>query len=220
MLKVKSEPCQILKKVSLISVGDFGKSVASHLNSFFPQLGEASDNNIPDRDSEPAPDLCILVSWRPVPALCDSLDCFAFTRRRPFIPLIVDSSVLCLGPVIVPGLSGCWRCWEQRMLQHSKASSHRAVLQRSYDSQPEAGPAGYLESFALLGAARIAELLGSRDAIENAAGQIWRMDLFSTEISMGQLIGVDNCDRCGLGRNLRDRTYAELRENLSFLWEE
>jgi bacteriocin biosynthesis cyclodehydratase domain-containing protein len=206
--------------IHVLSVGAFGSAVVRHLASFCPNLRETRWNVSFQMDAEtwPAAALQVLVSHNPVPSICEFLGALSYARSSPFIPLIIDASALCLGPIIVPGRSACWRCWAMRSQQHAKSPRQRSALLEFYDSHPNAAAKRYLESFAMMGAIQIAS---SVNELEDSSqpGRIWQMNLFSRQIRTGRLIGVDGCTSCGLGRPLDSRTYAEAREKLAYLWE-
>jgi bacteriocin biosynthesis cyclodehydratase domain-containing protein len=208
-----------LNLVRIVTAGTFGKAVARSLAALGGnvQEQESPGTEIPAPDAWPAADIYIAAAWRPVSRLCQSLSEHAFQTRTPFIPLIVDSSILRVGPVIVPGKSGCWRCWQLRSQQHAALPREQAELLRFYENNPHAGPGGYLEPFAAMGAARIASVIQSQSHLQELAGHIWQIHLFTKEVSTSFLIGIDGCAWCGLGRPFESRTYAGIQEELAFL---
>lgn len=208
-----------LSLVRIVTAGPFGKAVARSLAALVGnvQQQEFPSTEMPTPDAWPAADIYVAATWRPVPGLCRSLSDHAFRMGTPFIPLIVDSSTLCLGPIIVPGKSGCWRCWELRLQQHSALPREQSALLRFYEENPRAGPGGYLESFASMCAARIAAGIQSQNHLQELAGHIWQVHMLTQEVSTNFLIGVDGCAWCGLGRPFKNRTYAEIQEELACL---
>lgn len=208
-----------LNLVRIVTAGPFGKAVARSLAALGVnvQEQESQGTEMPASGAWPAADIYIAAAWRPVSSLCQSLSEHGFRTGTPFIPLIVDASTLCMGPVIVPGKSGCWRCWQLRSQQHAALLGEQSALLRFYEDNPQAGPGGYLEPFAAMGAARIASAIQSQSHLLELAGHIWKIHLFTKEVSTGFLIGVDGCAWCGMGRPLESRTYAEIQEKLAFL---
>jgi bacteriocin biosynthesis cyclodehydratase domain-containing protein len=208
-------------QVQVVSVGTFGKAVAGYLAklcSNVEQLDWTGTASL-DRNAWSAPKVRILAAWRPVPELCSFWDGLSHQNAHPFIPVIIDSAALCVGPVIVPAAkSGCWQCWQLRSQQHTKDRQERRALLQFYETNPSVGPAGYLESFALIGAAQVASAIQSADHLRQAAGKIWQIDIFTRAVSVGYLIGVDGCSRCGMGRPLQDRSWADIRHKLAFMW--
>lgn len=208
-----------LNRVQIVTVGAFGKAVARCLASLCANVQELEwlPSQFPDSDQWPVADAHIIAAWRPVPALCKFFNDLCYSHARPFIPVIADSSALCVGPVIVPGKSSCWSCWQLRSLQHAKFRQERSAMLQFYENNPQAGPAGYLEPFAMIGAAKAAAAIQSDQHLREFAGYIWQIDLFTKEISLGYVIGVDGCRLCGLGRPTESRTYAELQSRLALL---
>jgi len=211
----KSSDC-----VHVLSVGVFGRAVTKYLKTFYPDLLETvwSECRPGNREEWPQASFVVVAAWRPVGSLCRVVDNLSYERGHPFVPVILDSPVLRLGPVTVPGVSGCWHCWDMRSRQHSPISRERSSLLEFYESNPNCGPAGYLESFAMIAAAQIGQV--TRSSLTQIAGQIWQMNLFTREVSTGYLVGVDGCKRCGLNRPIEGRTYFEAKERLSHLWTE
>ena len=204
--------------IHVVSVGMFGRAVAKYLKTLFSNMQVTIWDGGDLSDCEQWPDciLHVLAAWRPVRSLCEFMDELSYERGRPFIPLILDSPVLRFGPVIVPNVSGCWHCWDMRLRQHTISLRERSALLEFYETNPQSGPAGYLEPFAMIGAAQIARI--TQSSMDRAAGQIWQMNLFTRHVSTGRLVGIDGCGRCGLSRPLEDRTYYEAKDSLSFLW--
>jgi bacteriocin biosynthesis cyclodehydratase domain-containing protein len=198
----------------MISIGAFGRAVGRHLRDQRSKFGGASSDHL----NAPGNSAVILAASHPAPALCESLASLAQEKGLAFLPVVIDESILRLGPIIVPGLSGCWRCWIARYRQHDAHPRETAALHDFYNSHPESGPGGYLEPFAWIVASQVAAILDSRAHLERWAGRLWQLDIFSREVTTGELVGVDGCCCCGLHRPQRSRTYAEMQRSLAYLW--
>lgn len=208
--------------VHLLYAGAFGKAVAGHFRKFrndVTEAGIAAEIEV-DRALWPPARMTIVASWRPLPKFCDKLDELHHELKRPFIPLIVDSTALRLGPVIIPGQGPCWRCWIQRSRQHAEWTNAQVALMKHYAEQPEAGPQGYLEPFAVIGAARLAQTVAEIDGSSARGGAIWQIDLLSREILTSTVVGVHSCSRCGLHRPEITRTVDQIKKELEYLWAE
>jgi bacteriocin biosynthesis cyclodehydratase domain-containing protein len=207
-------------RINALSVGAFGRAVLHFLKSFVPHIegSDWADIHDLDQDSWPLSDLQVVCAWRPVPKLCAFLDELSHRRSHPLVSVVLEPSVLCLGPVIVPGEGGCWHCWEARAQQHAQFAEERLALLQFYEKDRSAGPIGYLEPFALMGAVQIAHLISSREYLRQNAGFIWRINLYTREVSVGHLIGVHGCPRCGRRDAHSGPNYAEAQNALSFLW--
>jgi bacteriocin biosynthesis cyclodehydratase domain-containing protein len=204
----------------VLSVGSFGRAVARYLRAFRTDLVET----VVTGDTITLPPVShqscavIIASWRPVPHFCELLDDLSFTCRRPFVPVILDSTIVRIGPVVIPGRGSCWSCWARRYTQHDTWREERHVLLDHYASQPTAGPQGYLEPFAMIGASRLASLLNKLTDSNSPAGDIWQIDVITREIATGTVVGVHDCPRCGLHRSAAKRGSTSMRRDLAYLW--
>lgn len=208
------------KVVCLLAVGDFGRAVARHLKSLRDDVLEESlpDDSVSLVDSWPIARAYVITSSRPAPKLCGLLDRVCHAYRRPFVPLILDSKTLVLGPIVLPGSSSCWTCWSKRCLQHARWPAVHKTLLEYYSSDGNSGPEGYLEPLALLAAARVSQTLGELDSSDVAPSSVWQMDILTRKITTGTVVGVHGCPRCGLQRPEETRSVAALQEQLTYLW--
>ena len=206
--------------VQILSVGAFGKAVATYMKEMRSDLFETPvDNAILPLPTTWLPARCILLaSWKPVPPLCELLDDVCHKWDRPFLPLILDSRYMRLGPAIIPGLEGCWKCWNRRYRKQLTFPEDYSALLSHYESEPGSGPSGFLESFAMMGAARLSQIIDAIDSGVDRAGFIWQLDMLTGAISTGKLIGIHGCERCGTGRREDVRSYADMQSALKYLW--
>jgi bacteriocin biosynthesis cyclodehydratase domain-containing protein len=208
--------------VQILSVGTFGRSVATYLKGMRHDVFET----VADNDVLPLPATwlaarqTLLASWKPAPALCELLDDVCHTWARPFLPLILDSRYMRFGPIIIPGKEGCWKCWNRRFRRQLTFPEDYAELLNHYDCEPGSGPRGFLEPFAMMGAARFSHAIDTIDSGSDLAGTIWQLDMLTGTISTGKLIGIHGCKRCGEGRNEESRSYADMQKSLEYLWTE
>jgi bacteriocin biosynthesis cyclodehydratase domain-containing protein len=206
--------------VHLLSAGPFGRAVVRNLKSLRGDVvdTDVSNNLFPLPSTWPASRLLALVSWRPVMELSEMLNEISHERRIPLIPAIQDLTAIRIGPIILPGRGPCWNCWIARWRQHSGWTHERTSLSRHYATHPEAGPAGYLESFAAMTACRLSQVIASVDSNEARAGSIWQVEMLTGETSTAFVIGVHDCPCCGLRRPKSTRSVAELQTSLAYLW--
>lgn len=204
----------------VLSIGSFGRAVARYLHTSRPDLIETQvvDDTIALPTVWPSSFAVILASWRPVPHFCELLDQLSFAWNQPFIPMILDSTMLRIGPVVIPGKGSCWACWARRYKQHDSWRKERGVLLEYYAAHPEAGPKGYLEPFAMIGASRLAMILASLNGSNPPAGQIWQIDTITRETTQGVVTGIHDCPQCGLHRPASERSFSFLRRDLAYLW--
>ena len=205
----------------LFTVGPFGKAVARHLRTVIEfRNTTVADEVMPDQVWSMAAAINVVVAWRPVPTLCAILDDLSFERRTRFLPLILDGTVMMVGPFIVPGAGSCWHCWNLRCQQHAAGPNEREALLDYYASHPEEGPDGYLEPFAMMGAARINEAVTLFQRAQAIPSAIWQIDMLSLDITQTVAVGVNDCPRCGLRRPPATRSFSELQKRLAYLWPE
>jgi bacteriocin biosynthesis cyclodehydratase domain-containing protein len=203
--------------VLILPVGPFGDAVARHLerlraDTVRGNVKEVGQPNIPSWR------ITVVAAWRLVVALCGTLDRDSRRLDRPFVPLVIEGATLSIGPVVRPGVAGCWHCWMRRRDQHDPFAEARAAVTAFYDRCPDAGPRGYLEAAALLGAAQLSRTIDRIDQDECAGGDLWQMNVLTREVTTSTVIGVDACLYCGLGRPLNDRTCRELQARFAGRW--
>ena len=208
------------KPVQVLSVGPFGRAVARCLATLRDDCvaTPAEGRTMQDAGDWLTSRITLLAAWRPVIGLCRTVDRISHERRLPFVPLIADSMTLRVGPVVVPGRGSCWTCWHLRYRQHAPALHHRQAVWQHYETYPEVGPSGYLEPYAMLGAARLCEVVNALDDNRAVAGTAWQLDMLTREITTTTSVGVDACPRCGEQRDPNGRTVAEMRQALEYLW--
>jgi bacteriocin biosynthesis cyclodehydratase domain-containing protein len=205
--------------VHLLSVGTFGRAVGQSLRSLHEELEETviAGDSIPNLEGWPISRVNVIVSCRPIPHLCGWLDRISYERRQPFIPVILDSGFLRVGPIVIPGES-CWNCWMRRLEQHSDWPNEFSALMRFYSSYSGKGPQGYLEPFAMIGAAQIVENIRALEESSAIPGYVWQIDIIRREIITSRVIGIHDCPRCGLHRSPQTRNYLDMQADLSYLW--
>ncbi len=210
------------QSVHLLSVGAFGACVGRYLKLSQPEMLETTvcDERDLTPDAWPQTRATIIAAWRPVAHLCEVLDEMCHKWRQPLVPLIMDSTMMRLGPIVVPGRGPCWRCWVRRSAQHAKWPKQDSARFDYYTAHPSAGPQGYLEPFAMMAAARIAETLGALNSSCAVAGNIWQIDVITRNTTASRVVGIHDCPRCGLHRDVQTRSTAEMRDSLAFLWKE
>jgi bacteriocin biosynthesis cyclodehydratase domain-containing protein len=204
-----------MASIHVIAVGAFGRAVAN-------RVGELADGVVITRStgtglplSMPRARVHVLAAWRRVPTLERELDSLAFGEGTPWLPVVLEHPVLRVGPAVVPGAGPCHGCFQRRAAQHAADRAVAGALERRYDTDPAAGPAGYLPPAALLGAALAVEAAARLAVLPVAeAGRLRRIDLLTQQLSNGRTVGVHGCVHCGLHRDGATRSYAGLRAEL------
>jgi bacteriocin biosynthesis cyclodehydratase domain-containing protein len=205
---------------SVVAIGAFGAAVAEHLGLFGPvvrasDLAPEAENDVAEG---PSAAVNVIASWRPVTDICERYDRLSRLRGQPFIPVILDGRTLTVGPILMPAGPACWRCWTRRERQHAVGPTPRRAVHDAYSQDPDLGPKGFLDAFALMAAAKTAHMIETIAEKTVVAGSLWQLDLPTRIVTTSRLIGCDGCTRCGLDRPLPTRTVEELRRSLSDLW--
>jgi bacteriocin biosynthesis cyclodehydratase domain-containing protein len=207
-----------VKAVHLLAVGSFGQAVADEMVTMLDPVparvvslpGAAS---LPDELSEAAElslaSAAVVLAGRPVPAIAEWVDEVSFASGVPWLPVTIESTVLRTGPVVVPGLSACYRCFRLRMHQHAPAPAVELALEQHFRTSVADEPYGYLPGTVALAAGTATEALAAPAA---GAGQVWQRDLVSGRLIHGRAVGVHGCGRCGLHRDERIRSTVDIRE--------
>jgi bacteriocin biosynthesis cyclodehydratase domain-containing protein len=196
--------------VLLVPVGPFGDAIARHLEGLRLDTVRESATDAGFSLLTSAR-IIVVAAWRPVVALCEGIDRASRRLNRPFVPLVIEGATLSIGPVVRPGAAGCWHCWIRRRNQHDPFAAERAAVAAVYDACPDAGPRGYLEAAAVVGAAQLSRTIERIDRDDCAGGELWQMHLLTRAVTTSTVIGVDGCPYCGLGRPLQDRSWRELQ---------
>ncbi len=206
--------------VNIIPIGPFGAAVARCLSRVRSDtvVTAMEGRAAPTPESLPDARMDVLAAWRPVLESCEMLDEVSHRRGRAFIPLTLDSGILRVGPVVVPGAGSCWHCWLRRTRQHTPGLQYRFALWQHYSRNDDTGPRGFLEPMAAMSAARISQIIDGIDARDDVGGHVWQMDLMTRKITISTVVGIHDCPRCGLHRPAEGRTHAEMQAALSHLW--
>lgn len=209
--------------VQLFVSGRFGEVVQEHLLKCRDdvQCWAVSDDRLRALLSFPRPaKMLAFVAWRPDPSRCELLDRIAHNSELPFVPLTIDTGKLQLGPVVVPGRGPCWTCWAQRSRENSAWPIAREALLDFYDTHPESGPEGYIETIAAVAASKMAQAITSLDSGHARPGLVWQFDLVTRQIHTFTVVGRHDCQRCGLHRSPQTRSIDFISQELTWLWKE
>lgn len=203
------------ESILVVAFGSFGQQVGRWLS-------ELVGDTVTVESATPAQcadaRLIVVAASRPMPQICEQLDLMAHEGGRPFIPVTLDSRTLTIGPAIRPAAGSCWRCWSRRVTQHATHPDVLAALGEHYDANPQAGPRGYLEPLALIGASQLAHVIDGLLAGSVPGGYVWQLQIATRDISTSTVVGLHDCPRCGLQRPVETRTIVDLAPTLSYLW--
>jgi hypothetical protein len=211
-----------IKRLRLLSDGPFGTAVAEYLQFLLKpaqQLPLARGHSPLSGLAIDKGDVIILALSQPMPRICEELDDMVFAQEAAFVSVILRANDLTVGPLCFSGATSCWHCWQNRSLQHSEWPVEDKLAAEYYSSQPVPhGPRGFLQPFALIAAAKIAQMFSTSSREYGDGDQVWRFHLRNRSTVSGISLGVHGCVRCGLHRDESTRTMAVLRQDLSYLW--
>ena len=152
----------------------------------------------------PYADRAVLIADPDQTGLREDLDTLSFTRGMPSLGLELFPTELRCGPLVVPGRSACYRCYDRRRRQHGYRPLPSEVT-------AEHGPLeqAYAHHHVLLGASLISLALQTLDApgpqdraaqsadeVPPLGGQVWTIDLVSGVTSCSTTVAVDRCETC------------------------
>ena len=152
----------------------------------------------------PYADRAVLIADPDQSGLREDLDTLSFTRGMPSLGLELFPTELRCGPLVVPGRSACYRCYDRRRRQHGYRPLPPEVAS-------EHGPLeqAYAHHHVLLGAGLISLALQTLDALDPQGpttggaddvapigGQVWTIDLVSGITTCSSTVAVDRCETC------------------------
>ena len=152
----------------------------------------------------PYADRAVLIADPDQTGLREDLDALSFTRGMPSLGLELFPTELRCGPLVVPGRSACYRCYDRRRRQHGYRPLPPEVLS-------EHGPLeqAYAHHHVLLGAGLISLALQTLDApatqdpattdsddVAPIGGRVWTIDLVSGITTCSPTVAVDRCETC------------------------
>ncbi|WDU79262.1 MULTISPECIES: TOMM precursor leader peptide-binding protein [Lysinibacillus] len=201
--------------IHILACGTFGEATAKIIAE------KVEDVEITTADQEgkfwvgswPHADLHVVISWRPVPKLCEVLDEMCHAWKVPWFPIILDTPKLQIGPIVVPGEEGCYSCYRRRQIQHSKFGKFIPSIEEFYSQNPSFGPIGYLEVHSQIAACLFIEFLNRiQKNIYKEAGKVFEYNLITSGIDKGKVVGFHGCKRCGSTENQATRSYEKIVE--------
>ena len=221
-----SSEALLAEGVHVWSVGAFGRAVARFFMAIRSGISitDLPDGQLPNPERWPASRIRIIAAWRPDHSTFQRLNDAAYKSGESFIPIVMDGHTLRVGPTVIPASSSqekqgaCYSCWADRLRQHASPSEHQMAAWHYYSEHAEAGPRGFIASAALIAAARASEIVDSIDSGVGVGGHLWELSLITRQITNTSMHGVHGCPRCGGHRPEESRSFAEMKEALSWIW--
>ena len=182
--------------------GRFGHAVVEHLAE--PQDVVLSVDHGLVYASVPYADRLVMISDADRTPVREALDEVSFVRSLPSLGLELFPTELRCGPLVVPGRSACYRCYDRRRRQHGYRPLPPEVVS-------EHGPLeqAYAHHHVILGAGLISLALQTLDApgpqdpapegaddVAPIGGRVWTIDLVSGITTCSPTVAVDRCETC------------------------
>jgi bacteriocin biosynthesis cyclodehydratase domain-containing protein len=188
-------PAFRLSTAALLATGEFGRQVNETLERSLPRPRTASGERM-EAAFAGRPDVVVASLWRADHVLCERADELAHTYGVPWLPVVLDHSVLRIGPFVAPGGGPCFRCFDQRLVQHDHQWDSSHVLRAAYERDHTLGPEGFLPQHARVAAASAVRLLNRAASGMPTAGQVLTIQLSTLTLSFDHVVPVHGCDRC------------------------
>jgi bacteriocin biosynthesis cyclodehydratase domain-containing protein len=196
----------------LLGLGPFGARVVEILSGTFPDSRMVGEEGL--EDGFASSDAVVVALWRPAPALCERADLAAHKSGTPWLPIIMRHPLVLVGPLVRPGRTPCFRCYQQRLVQHDKDWRNTRDIHAAYDRDPDCGPRGFLPQHGRMAAGIAARLLGGRHAV--TTGEVISFSLVEQRIRKDAVLSCHGCARCGastVGAGLAERLADVRRAN-------
>ncbi|MGW5124036.1 TOMM precursor leader peptide-binding protein [Streptomyces sp. NPDC004069] len=180
----------------VIATGGFGERVGRVLSGLRPgtELLEVTQlRRAIEKFSGPV----VLAAWRPEPALFRRLDSMAHEAGRSWLPVVLETAVVRVGPLVRPAQAPCFRCYERRRSQHDLQAPITALLKHRYDRDPSLGPGGFLPHHARAAAAVAAAYADG--APGTGPGLVSTVRLREWGVDADRVVPWHGCERCDVG---------------------
>lgn len=149
---------------------------------------------------EARPDLLIYCPDRFDAARCAQINALCLEQSIPWLPLRRRRLAIEIGPLVLPGETACYRCYE---LRYAAAGSAQGDLEDVQSAGP-AFPSG-VEWLALDAVKQLTTI-----AEPVSRGRLWRLNLTSGQTETHTVLKLPRCPACGV----------HMRRPLRKLWEE
>ena len=158
----------------------------------------------------PYAERAVLIADPDQTGLREDLDTLSFTRGMPSLGVELFPTELRCGPLVVPGRSACYRCYDRRRRQHgyrplpTEVAAELGPLEQAYAHHHVVLAAGLI---ALALQALDRQAAGTTDSSDTAGveggeeppeigGQVWTIDLVSGITTCSLTVAVDRCETC------------------------
>ena len=209
------------QRIHICAIGSFGAQIAAFLKLFIPSLArtDSIDANSDLKNISPNARVQIVAIAVPELSECVSISRQFYDRPSIFIPVVLHSHTISVGPIKGQGQKGgaCWLCAERRRKQHSRVHREEQMI----FCGPTTGSSNGLHissDLLLLVASGIFHLTYATLLRYAPSGFCWQMNLMSREVIGFQVEGIHQCNLCGVGRSGCNISTRELHNHFSYLY--
>ncbi|WP_029215189.1 TOMM precursor leader peptide-binding protein [Kallotenue papyrolyticum] len=157
------------------------------------------------------------VLWRPFPTLMQQFNAAAYRRGIPWTIGLLDTTVIQIGPTVIPGETACYTCFLKRFLTNSGLSRIDMETLAFYDHDQQAGHRGQLaplEQFAARLISMELQRLSSGETVAST-GAYWYMDPIRHDQGRHPIVPVPWCRICSRVEDPQEWSYKHLAEALA-----
>jgi len=194
--------------ISILEIGELATMIADEVEKARPISRGAITSVASLAPIDERTDLCILISEHPCQKVARTLDDRCFERGIPFLPMIVEHPFLFIGPVANLDGSVCYHCFSDRYAQHNPISHIASVVDKHYEDRLSHGPKGVHPGDVAFWSQWL--LYSFETGFESFARTVARVHLLTRENVTSPVVPVHGCPRCGLHKDERTRSYADL----------
>ncbi len=206
----------------IVAAGTFGESAAQAYRRIIPAARISKAGKSGSVPNVPLNTISIVfIAGRPYPSLSKALSKAALVRKISFLSVTLRNDYLLVGPLLLPNIGPCWKCWELRERAADANPSITYQVGQHYEQHPSQEPGGYLASLASVGASLAAGItMGVSSDKEDAsyAGAVVKVDLFCRSVTRSYVVECDNCEVCAPDASLATRSWLPLRSYFKQKW--
>jgi len=172
---------------------------AASLAAYLARLAPTVQVSVGEKPEPPPKALLMVALDRIEPSVLHRLNAEMMQRQSPWLLSAMDGSTGMVGPLIVPGQTGCYQCLESSWIARSrKPEQLRPVMEALREGATKAafyGFPGFADAVAGLLTADLPNLL--RNAAGLTLGQILSVDFVTLSATTYPLLKLPRCPACG-----------------------
>lgn len=199
-------------KLLILAAEEFGFDLADRISARFPsEILDITNGTHPSM--WPYAEMIILSIGMERPRIAEAIDETAFIRDIPWAAVTLSPTEITCGPVVTPGSSACYRCFDRRRQQHTPKKSGFPEPARLK------APTGYARHHVGIAFAYVLQSLDealSTAVQEKQDASVRSFNLVSGSVSRSNVVAVDGCDRCrgrfGTREDARNAVWETLAE--------